>query len=64
MVNPINGHRGQAVYVNQAVRNAWREEMLEKALQKVREVSATVETAPKRVSHGPPPKGSLLDTFA
>lgn len=66
MPGPINGNGSNlpAVYTNPIRNNAWRQEMLSQALDKVKQFSEQNQpmriTAPK----GPPPKGSMLDVYA
>lgn len=64
MTNQISGFgsHGKMAYVNQTERNAWRREMLDQMLAKVREASISNDKMIVKKA-GPPPKGSLLDVF-
>lgn len=65
MVQPINGggHHGHGHYARQVSRAAWREEMLNEILQKVR--AATPAVLPRETPDAvrPPVKGALLDRY-
>lgn len=67
MVNPVNGGSGlgRGLYAEQVKRQAWREEMLKKMLDTVRDNSQHVSGVKAAMGKGGPPnKGTLLDVVA
>ena len=67
MVPKINSSpfQGQLAYTQPANQAAWRQEMLEQVLQKVREVRPVVEKGVALSTRAEiPAKGGLIDTFA
>ncbi|MBU2552145.1 MAG: hypothetical protein KKB20_27290 [Proteobacteria bacterium] len=66
MVNGVKGVQptGRAVYAAQAERAAWREEVLTRMLQKIRQVQPVLEAdGPGRGAMGGPEKGRHLDVY-
>jgi len=63
MVNSVNrpNHFGRSVYEVQVRRAAWREQMLNEIVNKMREISVEVDQAGPPRTAGPPVKGRLLD---
>jgi hypothetical protein len=61
-MSQINGLQsgGSIAYRQQVQRTAWREEMLEQVLSKVRQVSPKIEAQPAKAG-GLPMKGRLID---